>query len=70
MINIGVVEIINNALITVVAVSPKYTRVLNRVGPVRIIKKIIPGCFFNKGSSLNAFEKQKGVKIINAITHR
>jgi len=66
----GVVEIINKALITVVEVKPKYTNVLNRVGPVKIIKKIIPGCFFRRGNSLKALAKKNGVKIIKAITHR
>ena len=42
---------------------------LNSVGPVKIIKKTIPGCFFKRGKSTKAFLKQKGVKIIKAITH-
>ena len=70
MISIGVVEMINNALITVVEVKPTQTRVLKRVGPVNIIRKIIPGCFLIKGNSFIALEKQKGVKMINAMTHR
>ena len=36
MINIGVVEMINRALITVVAVNPRYTSVLNKVWRVLI----------------------------------
>ena len=46
MINIGVVEMINRALITVVAVNPRYTSVLNKVGPVKIIKKNHDWLFF------------------------
>ena len=39
------------------------------MGPVKIIKNVIPGCFFKRGKSLKALEKQKGVNIIKAITH-
>ena len=70
IISIGVVEIIRREFITVVAVNPKYTSVLKRVGPVKIIKKIIPGCFFRRGNSLTAFWRQKGVRIRKAITQR
>ena len=70
MINIGVVEIINRALMTVVAVNPRYTSVLNKVGPVKIIKNIMIGCFFKRGKSLIALEIQKGVRIKKAITQR
>ena len=42
---------------------------MKRVGPVNIIRNIIPGCFFRSGKSLMAFWIQKGVKIINANTH-
>jgi len=57
-------------LMTVVAVNPRYTSVLNKVGPVKIIKKIIIGCFFKRGKSLIALEIQKGVRIKKAITQR
>ena len=70
MINIGVVEMINRALMTVVAVNPRYTSVLNKVGQVKIIKKIMIGCFFKRGKSLIALETQKGVRIKKAITQR
>ena len=65
----GVVEITNKELITVVAVRPMYVKVLKSVGQVKMIKKTIPGCFFKRGKSTKAFFKQKGVKIIKAITH-
>ena len=45
MINIGVVETIKRALITLVEVNPTYMKVLNKVGPVKIIKKILKVVF-------------------------
>lgn len=41
----GVVETIKRALITLVEVNPTYMKVLNKVGPVKIIIKNTKGCF-------------------------
>ncbi len=70
MINMGVVETIKRALITLVEVNPTYMKVLNKVGPVKIIIKNTKGCFLIWLKLFKDEGKQKGVKMIKAITHR
>ena len=70
MISIGVVETIKSALITFVEVKPKQIKVLNKVGPVKIIRKNVKGCFLILLKTFIDEGKQKGVKMIKSITHR